>query len=55
MMNMCLVYLTLPREVTSVQLVMSFGAVATTRYWRIQISLLPCGTDYLGSLHLFMV
>lgn len=41
-------YLTLPRDATSAQLVMAFGTSTVARAWRIKIGLLPCGADYLG-------
>jgi len=37
----------LPRTVTSVQIVMTFGTSPIHRIWKIKISLLSCDSDYL--------
>ncbi|XP_046637998.1 uncharacterized protein LOC124316228 [Daphnia pulicaria] len=41
-------YLTLPRDATSAQLIMTFGTSTIPRFWRIKIAMLPCDSDYLA-------
>lgn len=41
-------YLSIPEDATSVQLIMAFGSSTVARSWRIKIALLPCNQDYLG-------